>query len=79
MPDAMPPDVMPPDAAPDAAAPPQAVLPAVTAGGATVESGVYRLRLSVGGPAPMHVTSSDRLQARIGVALPLPDTEERPR
>ena len=81
--DAMPPDAMPsdagvPDAAPDAE-PPQAVLPAVTAGGTTVESGRYRLRLSVGGPSPMHVTSSERLEARIGVALPPPHTEEHSR
>lgn len=72
------PDATSPDAAPDAATPLQAASPAVTAGGATVESGRYRLRLSVGGPSPTHVTSSDRLQARIGAALPLPHTEERP-
>lgn len=73
------PDAEPPDASPDAAPLPQAVVPAVTAGGATVESSRYRLRLAVGVPGPMHVTSSDRFQARIGAALPLPDTEERPR
>lgn len=68
-----------PDAAPRDAALVQAASPGVTAGGATVETGRYRLRVSVGGPSPTQVTSSERLQARIGVALPLPDTEERPR
>lgn len=80
IPDAMPSDAMPSDAMPpDAALPLQAVAPAVTAGGSTVESGRYRLRLAVGGPSPMHVTSSERLKARIGVALPLPQTEEHSR
>lgn len=79
-PDAAPPDAAPPDVAPpDATPPPRAVPPTVTAGGGTVESARHRLRLSVGGPSPTHFTSSDRSQARIGVALPLPTPEERPR
>ncbi|MCB9546719.1 MAG: hypothetical protein H6706_12815 [Myxococcales bacterium] len=66
--------------APDAAPPPvTAGQPAVVAGAGTMTSARFVLRLSVGGPAPTAVTRSDRLRARLGVALPRPAAQENDR
>lgn len=66
--DMTPGDMAPADMGPTP--PPPAAPPAVVAGGGTLTSARYVMRLSVGGPAPTATTRSDRLRARLGVALP---------